>query len=841
MRFHPSLPILFALILFTFVASLTSTVVPTPVHAASDTTSASLLFVENVGQFDAHARYQVRGVGGTLWLAQDALWLTVLEPTTEPSAFPTQGVNLRLSFPGATPNPRLEPFDPLPTTISYFTGNDPAKWRADVPVWGGVRYVDLYPGIDLELSGASGQFQPRLVVRAPEALNQVRLKVEGAEGITLHDGAIQMSSAVGDVVFPLLEVVGADGVELSASAVPIVSGEEVLMPFGNHQPQGQGSLGGGLIFSTFLGSVEYDRGWAVAVDSVGDAYMTGDTASTTFPTTPGTFDPNANGMYDTFVSKFSTDGSTLLYSTYLGGGNHDISWSIAVDGGNNAYLTGFTSSTNFPTTAGAVDTSYNGGQDAFVTKLNASGTALVYSTFLGGTALDEGGELTLDGAGRAYVTGTTESPSYPTTAGVVDPTYNGGGDMFITVLNTTGSTLDFSTYIGGGDVDSGWGIAVDGTGGVYVTGYTESSNFPATSGAYDTSFNGSGDLFVTKVNAVGSSLVYSTYLGDGNVEDGSAIVVDDEGSAYVTGYTFSTNFPTTSGAYDTTHNGDTDVFVSKINPTGTSLTYSTFLGGQNGEDADDMTIDGNGNVYLVGYTLSNNFPTSPGAYDPTYNAATDVFVAKLAPSGNTLLYGSFLGGNEDDYAYANALDATGVLVFTGLTFSSNFPTTIGAYDTTFNGLHDGFLTKFETSDTVPTPTPTGTLSATPTRTPTNTPTVTRTPTVTYTPSVTHTPSATLTPTATRTPTITPTLVPDAPEINTEPFAVYEAHPAPNHDEYAHDSELGGADAYLGNHRNRHDPWQSIDHRGRSVRLRGSCDATGGRVQFQPFGGIGQYD
>lgn len=730
MYLRKSLPIVLALIVLLvaliFVSFFDATSAARLDYVADDTPDSSLMFIENVGQFEDGARYQVRGAGSTLWLAQDALWITQLEEGTEPSAVPTHGVNLRLTFPGANPAPRMEAFNPLPTTISYFVGNNSEHWHADVPVWGGVRYVDLYPGIDLELGSEAVQFSPRLVVRSPEALEQVRLKVEGAEGVALRDGAIQVSSIVGDVAFPLLKLVSPNGSALPTPTTPILNGDEILMPFIAHSLQEERALGlgGGLVFSTYLGAQAHDEVWGMDIDGNGDSYVTGYTNSTAFPTTPGTFDPTANGASDIFVSKFSSDGSTLLYSTYLGGGDEDEGWSIKLDGANNTYLAGFTSSTDFPTTAGAFDTTYNGAQDAFVTKLNASGTALVYSTFLGGTALDEGRRLLLDSVGKVYVSGWTASVTYPITEGVVDPTFNGGRDGFITVLNETGSTLHFSTFIGGRDWDWVTDITVDAVGDVYVIGYTESSNFPSTFCAYDTAINGQTDFFATKLNAEGSKILYSTYLGGGEMEGWGTVLVDEGGNASIMGLTYSSDFPTTPSAYDTTFNGYSDVFIATLNPTGTELDYSTFLGASGVEYPAEMIIDAEGNYYIVGATNSHDFPVTSGGYDLTFNGNYDVFVAKLDLNRNHLLYGSFLGKYLEDLPRASTLDPTGTtILIAGGTNSVDFPTTPGAYDMTHNGVWDGFLINFETTDTPPPPMPTPT------------------------------------------PAVTPTLVPDAPEIN----------------------------------------------------------------------------
>ncbi|MCM3541322.1 HYR domain-containing protein, partial [Priestia endophytica] len=289
------------------------------------------------------------------------------------------------------------------------------------------------------------------------------------------------------------------------------------------------------------------------------------TGSADFPTTPGAFDTTYNGNGDAFVTKLDPTGSMLIYSTYLGGTNVEVGNDIVVDAGGNAYVTGLTFSTNFPTTPGAFDTTYNGSGDVFVTKLNPTGSTLIYSTYLGGgTSTEQGEGIAVDAGGNAYVTGFTHSTDFPTTPGAFDTTLSGFVDAFVTKLNPTGSMLIYSTYLGGTDSDRGFGIALDAGGNAYVTGFTESANFPTTPGAFDTTYNGSGDVFVTKLNPTGSTLIYSTYLGGTNEEGGSGIAVDAGGNAYITGFTNSTDFPTTPGAFDTTLNGNSDAFVTKL-------------------------------------------------------------------------------------------------------------------------------------------------------------------------------------------------------------------------------------------------------------------------------------
>jgi hypothetical protein len=317
----------------------------------------------------------------------------------------------------------------------------------------------------------------------------------------------------------------------------------------------------------------------------------------------------------------------LAYSTYLGGGSDDDGYAIAVDGSGNAYVTGYTLSSDFPTT-GALQGANGGPVDVFVSKLNPSGSALVYSTYLGGGTNDYGYGIAVDDAGNAYVTGDTWSTDFPM-SNPLQGTNAGDDDAFVTKLNASGSALVYSTYLGGGFYDAGYAIAVDASRSVYVTGFTWSTNFN-TAAPLQGIKGGSEDAFVSKIDASGAALVYSTYLGGASFEEGHGIAVDGSGNAYVTGYTASTNFPT-AGPFQGANAGSYDAFVSKINSAGSALAYSSYLGGGSDDSGNGIAVDGSGNVYVTGYTASTNFPTA-GPFQGTKSAGNDAFVSKIGES-----------------------------------------------------------------------------------------------------------------------------------------------------------------------------------------------------------------
>lgn len=457
-----------------------------------------------------------------------------------------------------------------------------------------------------------------------------------------------------------------------------------------------------MLYSTFIGGSSNDEGYSIAVDSSGSAYITGYTASANFPITVGAYDTSYNTNNDVFIAKLNPAGTGLIYSTYLGGSGDDRGYGIKVDNQGNACIAGFTVSNNFPVTINAYDTTYNaGGGDAFVSKINNTGSGLIYSTYLGSGNLDQGEGIALDTSGNIYITGFAYAGNYPVTNGAYDQTFNGYVDVFVTKLNpalTGTASLVYSTFLGGNYYDYGYAIDVDNVGNAYITGYTQSTNFPVTIGAYDTTFNGSfgtSEVFVSKLNATGSNLVYSTYFGGTGNDYGSAITVDTGKNSYITGYTASTDFPIIVGAFDTTYNGGSyDAFITKLNSTGATLVYSTYLGGTGSDSGNDIGLDNMGNAYVIGATASTNFPITVNGYDTAYNSGVnDIFFSKINTAGSTLKYSTFLGGTNDDGGLGIALTKGGNIYMTGYTASANFPTTITAFDTSYNGGRDVFVTK----------------------------------------------------------------------------------------------------------------------------------------------------
>jgi hypothetical protein len=587
-----------------------------------------LSFEANEGQLDRAVQYLARGPGYGLYLTGSAVALS-LRGSGERS-----GAVVRMELLGARRDPRPEGLDRQVTESNYFLGNDPRCWHTRVPSYGRVRFAEVYPGVDLVYHGSPGKLEYDFVVAPGADPRRIRLGFRGAESVTLGGkGELVVHTAAGDLVEapPVVYQEDGNGRQLVPGTYVIRGStggghgdfREVSFKLGNYDRRRPLILDPVLAYSTYLGGSAFDEGHGIAVDSAGNAYVTGATFSTNFPTV-NPIQPANGGSTDAFVTKINAAGTALVYSTYLGGTFDDGGSGIAVDSAGNAYVTGRTLSTNFPT-VNPIQPANGGGPDAFVTKINAAGTALVYSTYLGGTFDDGGSGIAVDSAGNAYVTGFTLSTNFPT-VNPIQPANGGSEDAFVTKINAAGTALVYSTYLGGSGTDDGFGIAVDSAGNAYVTGFTFSTNFP-TVNPIQPANGGSEDAFVTKINAAGTALVYSTYLGGSGDDDGLGIAADSAGNAYVTGPTFSTNFPTVN-PIQPANGGGADAFVTKINAAGTALVDSTYLGGTVRDEGLGIAVDSAGNAYVTGITDSTNFPTV-NPIQPANGGGPDAFVAKI--------------------------------------------------------------------------------------------------------------------------------------------------------------------------------------------------------------------
>lgn len=796
-----------------------------------------LYFVENRGQVDPQVALYLQGQDKSIYFAPDGVTFALTYQGEPPIAS-----NAKLSFVGAN---EVRPVgrERTEAVVSYFKG-DMSEWKTALPTYGEVVYEGLWPGITLTYRGTQDRLKYTFEVQPGADPSQIRLAYQGVTRLTVNPaGEMEVETPAGgfrdaapiayqDIEGERVPVQTTYALREGASAS---SAQQYGFALAAYDPRYPLVIDPSVfVYAGFIGSRFADGGNAIAVDNAGNAYITGFTAcgDTSFPdgtgfgSLPGPNHTCAN-QGDAYVVKINAQGTGLVYAGYIGGDGFDTGNGIAVDNAGNAYITGSTTSTEatFPGGDGigalpGPDRTYNGRGalagtigDAFVVKVNAAGIGLVYAGYIGGSGGDEGDAIAVDGAGNAYVVGTTNSTeaTFPNGEGFgslpgADRTYNGGfRDAFVAKVNPAGTALVYASYIGGSDDDRGAGVAVDGDGNAYVTGGVSSNEvtFPTGTGfgtipGLDQTYNGgSRDAFVVRLNSSGAAFDYATYIGGNGDDRGTAIAVDGGGHAYVTGIAGSTEatFPSGHGfggvpGFDQTFN-DTypmpgvnvvcDAFVAKLNSPGTALVYAGYIGGSQCDMGYGIAVDSAANAYIAGQTYSNqfSFPNGSGfgalpGPNRTYSDGSDAFVAKVNAAGTALVYAGYIGGNAYDIGLGIAVDTQGNAYVVGSTRSTEatFPTGAGfgwlpGPDRTANGDLDGFVVKISAFPDVvvgsPTPTVTATAMATPTLTWTPTPTASRTisltptatPSVTATPTFTATATSTVAPSATVTATITP--------------------------------------------------------------------------------------
>jgi Bacterial Ig-like domain (group 3)/Beta-propeller repeat len=646
---------------------------PTAPALAESYGKLPLSFEANRGQSDPQVKFLSRGSGYSLFLTDSAAVLALTKGTASskrgldrsgvagekpgPSAGAAKTDVVRMELSGASHGVQLTGAEQLPGTANYFIGNDPKKWHSNVPTYAKVRYTGVYPGVDLVYYGNQRQLEYDFVVVPGGDPKQVCLRFAGARKLRLNaDGDLEVIAKDGEIAFHK----------------PVV----YQMKDGQRQPvEGRFTLRARNNIGFALGS--YDRNLALVIDPV------------------------------------------LEYSTYLGGSGSDYAYGIAVDAAGEAYLTGTTTSADFPVTSGAYQPANHGSGNAFITKVNSSGTGLVYSTYLGGNSFDRGQGIAVDAAGDAFLTGGTASTDFPVTPGAFQivnkaaakSTYN----AFVAKLNPSGTGLVYSTYLGGSGIVSGNGplgdygtsIVPDAAGDAFVAGYAPSTDFPTTSGAFQTvnkaAANATTNVFIVKLNPAGTGLIYSTYLGGSgggsglgrSGDQGEGLAADAAGNTYVVGQTFSADFPVTPGAFqvvnDAAANAKDSAFMTKLNPSGTALVYSTYLGGSGYNFGLGIAVDASGSAYLAGGTTSTDFPVTSGAFQVVNDAAggesalaNNAFIAKLNPAGSGLVYSTYLGGSNDDFGSSLAVDTSGNAHVAGSTASTDFPITGDAFQSVNN-------------------------------------------------------------------------------------------------------------------------------------------------------------
>ncbi|MGA7219434.1 MAG: SBBP repeat-containing protein [Candidatus Sulfotelmatobacter sp.] len=708
-----------------------------------------LSFEANRGQTDAQVKFISRGPGYTLFLTgNEAVFsLQQKESAAQASDYRNAGkrnLSTRTSSVfgvrvlNANRSVTVGGLDELPGRVNYFRGNDPSKWSSGISTFSEVRYQNILRGIDLVYYGNQGQLEYDFVVSPGADSRAIQLKFNGVRGLRVdaltgdlvvsvgkeelrfHHPVAYQNTVLGDAT----EGGKGESRQMVAAGYSIDSLDRVSFRVGNYDHTKSLVIDPTLSYSAYLGGANNDYATSIAVDSTGNAYVTGYTSSVNFPTTTGSFQTTCSGgctgtETDAFVSKIDPTGSFLVYSTYLGGSGIEYGNGIALDASGDAYIVGQTFSTNFPTTKGAFQPKCGSGNcsggEAFITELNSAGSALIYSTYLGGTGATQGNGIALDASNNAYLTGYTQSAKFPVTPGAFQTTCKCSQPVaFATELNASGTALVYSTYLGGTGGDVGYAVALDTSDNAYVTGYTHSVNFPVTSGAFQTKLSANSAAFVSKVNPTGSALVYSTYLGGSTTVTtpcetcATDLAVDSSGNAYICGLTAESNFPVTPGAYQTvfmSNSNGHDAFLTKLNASGTAEVFSTYLGGSGDDGATGIAVDASGNTWLRGNTKSTNFPVTPGAFQMVNAGDFDAWVGEIDPTGSLLLYSTYLGGSGTEYGGATRSLAISdqlppSVYVTGWTDSTNFPVSAGSLQSQNAGLNDGFVTKFAPSPNV---------------------------------------------------------------------------------------------------------------------------------------------
>ncbi|MBM3764173.1 MAG: hypothetical protein FJW32_02170 [Acidobacteria bacterium] len=644
----------------------------------------------------------------------------------------------------ATPNLGRAP----ETMANFFIGADSSKWLTDVPVYSRVHYSGVYPGIDVEYHGENGVLEHDFIVAPNADPAAIRMSFKGADGVRLdREGNLEISIGRKKVSWrkPVLYQDTDQGRRQVEGAYRLDSSGQASFSVGAYDKSKTLVIDPVVQYLSYIGRANLDGVSRIAADANGNVYLTGFTFDSNFPATPGAYQANAAGAStgNVIVAKMNAAGTAATYITQFGGASMDLGFAVAVDASGNVYLAGGTASNNFPTTTGAVKTAFTSQSTSaahcYVTKLNASGNALVYSTYLGGRGTDRCYAVAADSAGNAYVTGRTNSTDFPVSEGAPQASYRGGvvqktealipigndpSDAFVAKLNPSGSAVVYATYVGGSSNDTGTAIAVDAQGNAYVAGVTNSVNFPVTQGAPQSAYGGAqgqpdlniGDGFVLKLNPSGTSLAYSTYLGGQRNEFIFAIAVDAQGSAYVAGNTASANFPTTARAVQPAFGGASgepnivagDAFVSKLAPNGQSLVFSTYLGRSRDERAFAIGLDGVNNVWVAGHTLSPDFPTTNDAFQRTHAGQPgndifilgDAFLTQLDAAGGSILSSTFLGGKGGETATSLAVLPDNSVIVAGVTSSTDLPATQGSYQRQYFGTSgtglpfgDGFVAR----------------------------------------------------------------------------------------------------------------------------------------------------
>jgi hypothetical protein len=671
-------------------------------------------FIKNEGQWDKRARYLAQFPGMNVWLTDDGILFDKYEvrshgssfaPGVVPDSLEITGFVVKMSFAGGAThlNYRHEQLFDTKAKYTYIqnvvnNSNSGFSRAIDASASKEIRLLSVYEGVDMRFYEEQGSVRYDFIVKPNADAKRINIAFEGMNSISIdNNGNIVLQSIAGEQKHgSLLAYQMSKGKKkvVGCSFKKNIDGT-IGLQLQNYDRTKELIIDP-LVYSSYLGSAMNDRAYGMDIDTSGNIYLTGSTYSPSFPTTTGAYSTVYDASGDVFVSKINAAGTALIYSTFIGGSGIDRANTIAVDNAGCAYVAGYTNSTNFPTTAGVIQPSNGGDFDGFVLKLNSYGSNLLYSSYLGGSLFDQVTVLRLGSSGYAYIAGHSLSSNFPTTAGVVKPYYSGASetsDCFVAKIDQSCSSLLFSTYYGGSQSDKINDLRIDSNGNIIFAGSTSSYDLPVSSNACYTYYGGgNSDGFIVKLNSAATSTTYCTFLGGANSDEVTAICLDESGNVYATGTTWSVNYPTTQGAYSTSYSLGCDAFLTKLNPDGTALVYSSFLGGASLDAGRAISLDRTNAAIISGQTYSLDFPIL-NSIQGENNGNGDAFVTVFTQNGSQIKHSSIFGGSGQEYLTNGICDANGNVTLSGFTSSDDYSATAGALQIANAGNDDIFCFK----------------------------------------------------------------------------------------------------------------------------------------------------
>jgi hypothetical protein len=652
--------------------------------------NTSLPFIENIGQIpNKDVAFYIETINGTIYVTKNGdIVYKILKNNKNSWQNTENGWVLVEKLTNNSKIPDIIGSIPSLSNI-YFHKTENFKPKTfDV-----ISLGEVYKGIELRLQ-ANNHGVEKLFYISPEAdVSDINIEIDGADSLKIMKSSeLQISTGIGKVKFsnPIAYQI-IDGNIKYVSAAYIIKGNTYGFNVGNYDRTKELIIDP-VMSSTLIGSSGSERLQSITIDQKGDIFIVGFTSANDFPVIAGAYGIKQKGNQDVFISKFNKDLTKLIASTYFGGSNDDFPKSSAIYKNGSIYVTGYTSSTDIPTSTKAVGQSNKGNYDIFICRLSNDLSSLEFSTYLGGESHDYPVAIAINPSGYLYVAGYTSSTDFPVTKDSYNPTHNGNYDIFVSRLSLDLTTLMDSTFIGGEGRDQAANIAIDNDKDIYLTGTTYSANFPTTHGTFNTKPKGISDVVVMKMSFDLKSLIYSTIIGGKNKDSASSIIIDGK-NIFVAGITESNDFPVTRETFDPTFNGQSDIFIIRLNPALSEITASTLIGGSGKDEVKSALIDGTGNIFIAGITDSPNYPVTDNGYNIKYNGNTDVFVSRLDRNLKTVIASTFIGGKSQDLLDDMTIDIDGNVYIAGTTNSSDFIVSPTAYDKTLNGV-DGFVMKF---------------------------------------------------------------------------------------------------------------------------------------------------